>query len=253
MVLFYLDAAEGAVAFNIECLEAVGLLGVAGAVDTGEGGFDVVLDADVVVDTYLDAAEAAVEVDDGAVHDVGIAQVEAGKSKASVHIGAFEILATEAVFLFAEVYVNLIVVAAVLYDGLDLVGDVTMAGFLVVAEEQERKAPHNGNKAEHILPDVVPGDDAAGGEEQQYADAAADDGAGLMAVAENIDEAGYDDKERPPAFEADADDVEEFQGPDDAESQQGDAADDFACTFHFFSFIRRGADLEGCSSLVMFC
>lgn len=240
-------------AFNIECLEAVGLLGVAVAVNTGEGGFDAIYDADVIVDTNLNAAKAAVERDDSTVHDVGITQVEAGKSKAGVHIGAFEILATEAVFLFAEVYVDLIVVAAILYDGFDFVGGGTMASFLVVAEEQKREAPDHSHEADHIFPDVVPGDDAAGGEEQQDADAAADDGAGLMAVAENIDEAGYDDKERPPAFEADADDVEEFQGPDDAESQQGDAADDFACTFHFFSFIRRGADLEGCSSLVMFC
>ena len=79
---------------------------------------------------------------------------------------------------------------------------------LPIVEEQERHAPYYGHEAEHILPDVVPRDDAASGQKQQYADAAADDGSGLVAVAEDVDEAGDDDEEGPPAFEADADDIE---------------------------------------------
>ena len=54
-----------------------------------------------------------------------------------------------------------------------------------------------------------------------------------MTVVEDVDETGNDDEQRPPTLKADADDVEEFQGPDDAEGQKGDATDNFAYTIHF--------------------
>ena len=229
--LLDLDAAEAAAAFEVEGLGAVGGLGAAVAVDASEGGVDAVVDATALGDTYLHAAEAAVDSDDGTVADVGIAQVEAREAEADMHVGSLEGLAVVAVFLLAEGYVNLVLFAAVEDDRDGLLAVVAVAAALLV-EEQERQAPHHGDEAEHILPDIVPRDDAACGEEQQYADAAADDGAGLVTVAEDVDETRNDDEQRPPAFEADADDVEEFQGPDDAEGQKGDAADDFAGAFH---------------------
>ena len=57
-----------------------------------------------------------------------------------------------------------------------------------------------------------------------------------VSVVEDIDKARHDDEDGPPAFEVDVDQVEEFQGPDDAEGQKGDAADDFACAIHCVLF-----------------
>ena len=207
-------------------------MGAAVAVDAGEGGVDVVHDTDVFVDAYLDAAEAAVDIDDGAVADVGMAQVEVGKAERGAHIGPHEGLSVEAIVLLAEADVDFVLFVAVEDDGVGVLGGVAVAGGVLLAEEEEGDAPDDGDEAEHVLPDVVPGNDGASGEEEQYADAEAYDGAGLILVAEDVDEAGDDDEERPPAFEADVDDVEELQGPDDAEGQEGDAADDFACAFH---------------------
>ena len=218
-------------AFEVEGLTAVGGLGAAVAVDAGEGGVDAVVDADALGDAHLHAAEAAVDTDDGSVADVGVAQVEADEAEADMHVGSLEGLAVIAVVLLAEGHVDLVQLAAVEDDRGGLLAVMAVAAAFLV-EEQERHTPHDGDEAEHILPDVVPGDDAACGQEQQDADAAADDGAGLVAVAEDIDEAGDDDEERPPAVEADADDAEEFHGPHDAEGQEGDAADNFACAFH---------------------
>ena len=219
-------------AFEVECLGAVGALGATLAVDTGEGGVDVVLDTDVLVDTYLHAAEIAVDSDDGTVGDVGMTQVEAGEAEADMHVGAFEALAVIAVFLLAEGHVDLVRLAAVHDDGLGLAGGMAVAEMSLLAEEQQGEAPYHGGEAYHILPDIGPEDDIACRQEQQYADAEADDGAGLVAVVEDIDEAGDDDEDGPPAFKVDVDQVEEFQGPDDAEGQKGDAADDFACAIH---------------------
>ena len=230
--LFDLYAAEVAVAFEVEGLTAVGGLGAAVAVDAGEGGVDAVVDADTFGDAHLHAAEAAVDVDDGTVADVGITQVEAREAEADMHVGALERLAVVAVVLLAESDVDLVQLATVEDDRHGRLAVVAFAAALLVVEEQERQAPHHGGETEHILPDVVPRDDAAGGEEEQDADAEADDGAGLVAVAENIDEAGHDDEERPPSLEADADDVKELQGPHDAEGHEGDAPDDFAGAFH---------------------
>ncbi len=230
--LLDLYAAEVAVTFEVEGLGTVGGLGAAVAVDAGEGGVDAVVDADALGDTYLHAAEAAVDIDDGTVADVGITQVEAREAEADMHVGALEGLSIIAVFLLAEGDVDLVLLASVEDDGRGGLAVVAVAAALLVVEEQQRHTPHYSGEAEHILPDVVPGDDAAGGEEEQDADAEAYDGAGFVAVAEYIDEAGDDDEERPPAFEADADDVEELQGPEDAEGYEGDAADDFAGAFH---------------------
>ena len=220
-------------AFEVEGRDAVGGLCAAVAVDAGEGGIDAVLDAYALGEADLDAAEAAVDADDCTVAQVGIAQVEAREAEADVHVGPLERLAVVAVFLLAEGYVDLVQLAAVEDDGDGLFRDALTVAALLVVEKDERNTPHDGYEAEHILPDVVPRDDAAGGQKQQDADAAPDDGAGLVAVAEDVDEAGDDDEEGPPAFEADADDVEELQGPYDAEGHEGNAADDFACAFHF--------------------
>lgn len=235
--LLELYPAEVAVSFEVEGLSAVGGLGAAVAVDTGQCGVDAVVDADAFGETDLDAAETAVDIDDGTVTNVGIAQVEPHEAEADVHIGALERLAVVAVFLLAEVDFYLVQLAAIKGDRNGLFSDVLTVATLLVAEEDELDTPYHGNEAEHILPDVVPGDDAAGSQKQQYADAATDDGAGLVAVVEDVDETGNDDEKSPPAFEADADDVEELEGPHDAKGNEGDAANDFACAFHSFSFL----------------
>ena len=206
--LLELYPAEVAVAFEVEGRDAVGGLCAAVAVDAGEGGIDAVLDAYALGEADLDAAEAAVDADDCTVAQVGIAQVEAREAEADVHVGPLERLAVVAVFLLAEGYVDLVQLAAVEDDGDGLFRDALTVAALLVVEKDERNTPHDGYEAEHILPDVVPRDDAAGGQKQQDADAAPDDGAGLVAVAEDVDEAGDDDEEGPPAVEADADDIE---------------------------------------------
>ena len=193
--LLYLDATEVAVAFDIEGFETVRLLGVAVAVHASESGVDVVLDADVSVDTDLDAAEIAVERDDSAVHDVGILQVEAGEAKAGMYLGAFETLAAVAVVLLAETHVNLVHLAAVHDDGLWIVGCVvTMAATAFLVEKQQRDAPYHGRKANHELPNIVPVDDIACRQKQQDADTEADDGADFVLVVEDIDEAWHNDE-----------------------------------------------------------
>lgn len=217
--------------FEAEGLGSVGGLGAAVAVDAGQGGVDAVVDADAFGEADLDASEAAVDVDDGTVADVGIAQVEPHETEADVHVGALERLAVVAVFLLAKIDFDIVIED----DRGSLLAVVTADATLLVAEKQERQAPDNGNEAKHILPNVVPGDDAAGSQKQQYADAAADDGAGLAAVVEDVDETGNDDEKSPPAFETDADDVDEFEGPHDAEGHESYAANDFAGTFHCVS------------------
>lgn len=223
--------------FEVEGLGSVGGLGAAVAVDAGEGGVDAIIDTDAFGETDLDAAKTAVDIDDGAVTDVGIAQVEPHEAEADVHVGALEGLPIVAVFLLAEVDFYLVQLAAIKGDRNGLFSDALTVAALLVVEEDELNTPYHGYEAEHILPDVVPGDDAAGGEEQQYADAAADDGTGLVAVVEDVDETGNDDEKSPPAFEADADDVEELKGPHDTKGNEGDAANDFACAFHSFTFL----------------
>ena len=161
-----------------------------------------------------------------------MAQVEADETEGGVYIGALEGLAVEAIVLLAETHIDLVHLAAIEDDRVGVLGGVAVAGALLAGKEEERDAPYHGNEADHVLPDVVPRDDAAGGKEQQDADAAADNGTGLILVVEDVDEAGDDDEKRPPAFEADADDVEKFEGPYDAEGHKGDAPDDFACAFH---------------------
>ena len=208
--LLELYPAEVAVAFEVEGLGSVGGRGAAVAVDAGEGGVDAVVDANALGDTDLDAAEAAVDIDDGTVADVGMAQVEVGKAEGGAHVGPHKRLPVEVIVLLAEADVDLVHLAAVEDDGVGVLGGVAVAGGTLLVEEEEREAPHNGNEAEHVFPDVVPRDDGAGGEEEQDADAAADDGAGLILVAEDVDEAGDDDEEGPPAVEADVDDIEEF-------------------------------------------
>ena len=147
MVLLYLDAAEVTVAFEIEGLEAVGVLGVAVAVDAGEGGVNAVIDADALGDTYLHAAEAAVDADDGTVADVGVAQVEAHEAEADMHVGTLEGLAAVAVVLLAEAHVDLVLLATVEDDGGGLFAVMAVAAALLVVEEQQRHTPHDGGEA----------------------------------------------------------------------------------------------------------
>ena len=135
--LLYLDAAEVAAAFEVEGLETVDGLCAAVAVDAGEGGVDVVLDADAFVHTDFDAAEAAVEDDGCAVHDVGATPVEAAESKACMYFGAFKRLTAVAVFLLAEGDVDFVHFAAVEDDGSGRLAVVAVAAALLVVEEQE--------------------------------------------------------------------------------------------------------------------
>jgi len=236
--LLYLDATEVAVTFEIECLGAVGMLGVAVAVHAGKGGIDAVNDTDVFVDTDFHAAEAAVKCDDGTVRDVGTSQVEAGVAEAGVHLGTFETLATVAVVLLAEAHVNLVHLAAIHDNGLLATGGMAMAAATLLAEEQQRDAPYHGHKANHIFPDIGPENDVACRQKQQDADAEADDGAGLVLVVEDVDEARHDDEDCPPALKADMNNIQELQGPHDAEGQEGDAADGFAGTVHLMLFYK---------------
>ena len=236
--LLELYTAEVAVSFEVEGLGAVGGLGAAVAVDAGQGGVDAIIDTDAFGEADLDASETAVDIDDGTVTNVGIAQVEPHEAEADVHVGALERLAVVAVFLLAKIDFYLVQLAAIKGDRNGLFSDALTVATLLVAEEDELDTPYYGHEAEHILPNVVPGDDAAGSEEQQYADATTDDGAGFVAVVEDIDETGNDDEKSPPAFEADADNVEELEGPHDTEGNEGDAANDFAGAFHSFSFYK---------------
>ena len=216
------------------------LLGVAVAFHAGEGGVDFVFDADIFVDTYLDAAEAAFERDDGTVHDVGTTQVEADVSEAGMHLGSFKTLAAVAVVLLAEAHVDFVHLAAVHDDRLRLAGGMAMAATVLFAEEQQRDAPYHSHEADDVFPNIGPEDDIAGCQKQQDADAETDDGTCFALVVEDVDETGHNDEERPPAFEVDMNNIQEFQSPDDSEGQKGDAADDFACLFHdvmFFSLI----------------
>ena len=244
--LLYLDAAEAAMAFDIERFGTVGMLGVAFALHAGKGGFDVVLDADVLIDTDLNAAEATVECDDSAVHDVGITQVEADETKAGMHLGAFKALTVVAVFMFAEAHVDFVHLAAIQNNGLCLADGMAMAAILL-AEEQQRYAPYHGHKAYHVFPDVGPEDDIACRQEQQDTDAETDDGSCLVAVVEDIDKARHDDEEGPPSFEAYANQSKEFQGPHDSEGYEGNAADDFTCAIHFPKLWREASRSGGAS------
>ena len=76
--------------------------------------------------------------------------------------------------------------------------------FLCVVLPNRGNYPYHGYKADHVFPDVVPRDDVASRQKQQDADAAADDGASLVLVVEDIDEARHDDEECPPSVECDA-------------------------------------------------
>ena len=233
-MLLYLNAAEAAVTFEVEGLDAVGGLDTAVAVDSGEGGVDAVVDTDALGDAYLHSTEAAVDDNDGTVADVGTSQVEADETKAGVHVDTFKTLTFVAVFLFTEGDIDFVHLAAVDGNGRSCrLFAVVAEDVALLVEKQQRDAPHHGGNANHILPDVVPRNDAAGGQKQQDADTEADDGACLVTVVEDVDETGNDDEQRPPTLKADTDDVEEFQGPDDAEGQKGDATDNFAYTIHF--------------------
>lgn len=106
-LLFYIYATEVAVPFEVEGLHSVGVLGVAFTLDTGEGGINIVPNADALVDTNLYATKIAVDIDDGTVNYIGIPQVKANETEAGVHVSAIEQLAFIAIILLAETDVNL--------------------------------------------------------------------------------------------------------------------------------------------------
>ena len=106
-LLFYIYATEVAVSFEVEGLHSVGVLGVAFALDTGEGGINIVPNADALVNTNLYATKIAVDIDDGTVNYIGIPQVKADESEAGVHVSSIEHLAIIAITLLAETDVNL--------------------------------------------------------------------------------------------------------------------------------------------------
>ena len=133
--LLELYPAEVAVSFEVEGLGTVGGLGAAVAVDAGEGRVDAVVDADAFWETDLYAAEAAVDIDDGTVADVGIAQVEADEAEADVHVGSIERLAVVAVILLAKGYVDIVQLAAAGYDGHILFLGDSLVKVLPIVEE----------------------------------------------------------------------------------------------------------------------
>ena len=106
-LLFYIYATEVAVPFEVEGIHSVGVLGVAFALDTGEGGINIVPNADALVDTNLHTTKIAVDIDDGTVNYIGIPQVKADESEAGVNVCAIEQLAIIAITLLAETNVNL--------------------------------------------------------------------------------------------------------------------------------------------------
>ncbi len=106
-LLFYIYATEVAVPFEVEGLHSIGVLGVAFALDTGEGGINIVPNADALVDTNLYATKIAVDIDDSTVNYIGIPQVKTDETEAGVHVSAIEQLAFIAIILLAETHVNL--------------------------------------------------------------------------------------------------------------------------------------------------
>lgn len=106
-LLFYIYATEVAVPFEVEGLHSVGVLGVAFALDTSEGGINIVHNADALVNTYLYATKIAVDIDDSTVNYIGIPQVKANESEAGVYVSAIEQLAIVVITLLAETDVNL--------------------------------------------------------------------------------------------------------------------------------------------------
>lgn len=106
-LLFYIYATEVAVPFEVEGLHSIGVLGVAFALDTGEGSINIVPNADALVDTNLYATKIAVDIDDGTVNYIGIPQVEADETEAGVHVSSIEQLAIIAITLLAETHVYL--------------------------------------------------------------------------------------------------------------------------------------------------
>lgn len=106
-LLFYIYATEVAVPFEVEGLHSVCVLSVAFALDTSEGGINIVPNADALVDTNLYATKIAVDIDDGTVNYIGIPQVKANETEAGVHVCTIEQLAFIAIILLAETDVNL--------------------------------------------------------------------------------------------------------------------------------------------------
>ncbi len=106
-LLFYIYATKVAVPFEVEGLHSVCVLGVAFALDTGEGGINIVPNADALVNTNLYATKIAVDIDDGTVNYIGITQVKTDETEAGVYVSAIEQLAIIAITLLAETNVNL--------------------------------------------------------------------------------------------------------------------------------------------------
>ena len=77
------------------------------ALDTSEGGINIVPNADALVNTNLHATKIAVDIDDGTVNYIGIPQVKTDETEAGVHVSSIEQLAIIAITLLAETDVNL--------------------------------------------------------------------------------------------------------------------------------------------------
>ena len=189
-----------AVAFEIEGFGAVGMLGAAVAIDAGKGGVDTINDSDTFVDTDFHAAETAVDIDDGTVADVGMTQVEADKTEASVYINALKSLSVKAIVLLAKRNIYLLELATVHDNGLGIAGGVAMAAATFFVEEEQRDTPNHSDKADDILPNITPDDNITCRQEQQYTNAEPDDGACLVLVIEEVDKTGHDDEDGPPSF-----------------------------------------------------
>lgn len=240
LTMFHLDAAETAVAREVEGPRAVGGLGAAVALDTGKGGLDGVVYAHVPADANLHAAETAVDIDDGAVEEVGIPQVKGGEPETGLHIGALEALTAKVIEMLPEAEADLAYRAAILLDlpqrAVGLASRLPAPAAAPVAEE-EREAPNHRQQAKDVFPKIVPRDDFEGGQQHEDTHSEAREREPLVLAVDESREAGYDDEKRPPAVEAiaDVEDAHEIQGPPDAKCQQGDANDDFSCAFHVMS------------------
>lgn len=110
--------------------------------------------------------------------------------------------------LFAEADVDLTYLASILVNLLQFINGFAVSTLGVAAAfacENKCETPDYRNDADDVFPEVVPGDNAARGKQQQDADAKSGKGTALVFAAEKCGKTGDYDKDGPPAFIADAD------------------------------------------------
>ena len=164
--LLNLNAAKATMAFDVERLGAFDGLGVAVTLDACERRLDNGLDTDILVDTYLHATEAAVDVDYSSIEDVGVAQVEGCETEACLHISTLKMLAGKLVMLLAKTDVDLANLTTVLVDLLQLFDGVAvvLGAATILVTKNQRETPYHRYQTDDVFPNIVPRDDVACGQ-----------------------------------------------------------------------------------------